>query len=118
MTRLKSQITNPKSQINSKIQIQITKTQKSPPSPGACLREAASAKAGEGMEGRGMVRQAHHNHPEPVEGSPSPLPCGVSFTTPQGGPSPLRARGLSLRGMSPSGAEPEPEATKGEGEIS
>ena len=34
MTRLKSQITNPKSQINSKIQIQITKTQKSLPSPG------------------------------------------------------------------------------------
>ena len=104
MTRLKSQITNPKSQINSKIQ--ITKTQKSLPSPGACLREATSAKAGEGMKGRGMVRQAHHNHPEPVEGSPSPLPCGVSFTTPQGGPSPLRARGSS-----------EPEATKGEGEI-
>jgi hypothetical protein len=70
MTRLKSKITNPKSQINSKIQ--ITKTKKSLPSPGACLREAASAKAGEGMEGRGMVRQAHHNHPEPVEGSPSP----------------------------------------------
>jgi len=40
------------------------------PSPGACLREAASAKAGEGIEGRGMVRQAHHDHPEPVEGSP------------------------------------------------
>ena len=44
MTRLKSKITNPKSQINS--EIQITKTQKSLPSPGACLREAASAKAG------------------------------------------------------------------------
>ena len=94
MTRLKSKITNPKSQINSKIQ--ITKTQKSLPSPIACLRDAASAKAGEGMEGRGT----HDGMP------PSPLPCGVSFTTPQGGPSPLRARGSS-----------EPEATKGEGKI-
>ena len=53
-----------------------------------------------------MVRQAHHDHPEPVEGSPSPLPCGVSFTTLQGGPSPLRARGSS-----------EPEAVKGEGKV-
>jgi len=39
--------------------------------------------------------------------SPSPLPCGVSFTTPQGGPSPLRDRGSS-----------EPEAVKGEGRVS
>jgi len=33
------------------------------PSPSACLREAASAKAGEGVKGRGMVRQAYHEFP-------------------------------------------------------
>ena len=26
----------------------------------------------EGIKGRGMVRQAHHDHPESIEGSPSP----------------------------------------------
>jgi len=39
-------------------------------------------------------------HPEPVEGPPSPHPSP--------------SQRLSLRGMSPSGAEPELEAVKGE----
>ena len=37
-----------------------------------------------------MVRRAHHNHPEHVEGVPPPLPCGVFFITPQGTPSPVK----------------------------
>jgi len=52
-------------------------------SPGACLRVAASARAGE----RAGVRGApYHVHPSP-------------------------SQRLSLRGRSPSGAEPEPAAT-------
>ena len=31
----------------------------------------------EGNKGRGMVRRAHHDHPEHVEGSPSPPPSPV-----------------------------------------
>jgi hypothetical protein len=53
-----------------------------------------------------MVRLAHHDYPKHVEGPPPPLPCGVCFTTPQGRPSPLRARGSS-----------EPEAVKGGGGV-
>ena len=41
-----------------------------------------------------MVRQAHHDHPEPVEGSPPPLPCGVTEHTPQGEPSPIEGGGV------------------------
>jgi hypothetical protein len=31
------------------------------------------ALGGRGLRGGGMVRQAHHDHPEPAEGSPPPL---------------------------------------------
>jgi hypothetical protein len=42
-----------------------------------------------------MVRLAHHDYPEHVEGPPPPLPCGVCFTTPQGRPSPVQ-RGMGI----------------------
>jgi hypothetical protein len=36
---------------------------KEPPSPGDCLREATSAKPGEGMKGRGIKMVTIHPHP-------------------------------------------------------
>ena len=73
MTRLKSQITNPKSQINSKIQ--ITKTQKSLPSPGACLAKPLRRRQGRGWRGGGwfdkltittLSLSKGHPHPNPL----------------------------------------------------
>jgi len=48
--------------------------------------------------GRGMVRQAHHDHPESIEGSPQPHAprrvhdCPEPYMV-QGSPSPIKGEG-------------------------